>query len=77
MISNLQLSELQKSSVELASSLKNEGSLLCSGIMEEQAHELEITFSNLGLTPYRRLKRDGWSALEFKKQVLKTFSLNS
>ncbi|MDP7139783.1 MAG: 50S ribosomal protein L11 methyltransferase [SAR324 cluster bacterium] len=76
-ISNMLLSELQKSSVELASSLTYGGSLLCSGILEEQTPELEMTFRDLGLAPYRRLKRDGWSALEFKKQVSKISTSNS
>ena len=66
-ISNMLLSELKQSSTDLASSVAEEGRLLLSGILEDQVSELERIFKVLGFVPSKKIKRDGWFALELSR----------
>jgi len=43
--------------------LAEDGVFLCSGIIEERAHEVEAALERNGLTVFRRYERSGWAAL--------------
>ena len=70
-ISNMLLAELKRSASDLAYSLEPDGTLLCSGILDEQVKELEETFRIQDFVPSRNLTREGWSAIEFQRAFSK------
>jgi ribosomal protein L11 methyltransferase len=68
-ISNMLLSELLNVRLDLVRLTSPGGTLICSGVLDEQADELSIAVKQLGFEYILSLESDNWRAVQFKRLV--------
>ena len=66
-ISNMLLRELQDVRFELLRLTSPGGTLICSGLLGEQADELSSSITQLGFEYCSTLERENWRAVQFKR----------